>query len=564
MTSTTSDIVSGTATLAEAFQRAASQWPDNIALKAEGGRSASYTYRETARLVRRLAAGLQTDGYSQLQEIGLLAENRPEWPIAYLAIVSSGKSVVPIDANLKPNEQAAIIKHADLKLVFASGRFENFLDSLERPVEVISLEAGGPFAWQSLGDGSEEVEPLCTPDTVAALIYTSGTTGAPKAVMLTHRNLLANLDGVARALDFRPSDTMLSVLPLHHTFEATCGFLMPLTSGLTVVYARSLKSRDILEDIGFNRVSIMCGVPLLFEKMYQAIQRGIAAAPAHRRLVLRVLMVLSSLGWRFGRKWGKGLFASLRKKTGMDSIRMFVSGGAPLPPSISRFFNLVGFDFLQGYGMTECSPVISVNRPDDIEFGSAGPPLPGLEIRIDNPNAEGIGEILVRGESCSPGYRNNPEQTAALIVGGWLHTGDLGHLNNGHVWITGRAKNLIVSAAGKNIYPEELEEKLIESRFVLEAVVVGRRKDGKQGEEVRAIIVPDLEQFEAEIGLSKEAPDIAEVTKQLQAEVAQLNQQVSDYKRISDFDIQFEELEKTSTKKIKRFVYLDERKKSSS
>ncbi len=555
MSLTISSVVSGADSLFDAFQKAASKWPDNVALKADGGRSASYTYRETLALVKRLAAGLQADRYSQLTEVGLLAENRPEWAIAYLAVIASGKTAVPIDANLKPNEQASIINLADLKLIFVSGRFESFLAGLEKDVETVSLESEASSNWRGLMTESEEIEARARLDTVAALIYTSGTTGAPKAVMLTHRNLLANLDGVERALDFRPTDVMLSVLPLHHTFEATCGFLMPLTSGLSIVYARSLKSRDIVEDLGFNKVTIMCGVPLLYEKMYQAIQRGIAAAPVHRRILFRTLLACSSLGWKLGRKWGKGLFTHLRHKAGMGSVRLFVSGGAPLPASICRFFNLIGFDLIQGYGMTECSPIVSANRPDDIEFGSSGPPLPNVEVKIDNPNREGVGEILVRGENCTPGYKDNQEQTAALLVDGWLHTGDLGHLRRGHVWITGRAKNLIVSAAGKNIYPEELEEKLVESRFVLEAVVVGRNKEGRQGEEVRAIVVPDMEQFATELGLSKSNPDTAKVEETLKAVVAQVNQQVSDYKRISDFEMQFEELEKTSTKKVKRFAY---------
>lgn len=555
MSSTTPQVAFRADTLFGAFEKTALDWPDNAALKAEGGRGRSYTYRETLNDVRQLAAGLQSGQYTEASEIGLLAENRPEWAMVYLAVVAAGKTVVPIDANLKPNEQATIIRHAGLKLIFASARYESVLDEIEGSFETVSLEADAPKGWRRLLTGSGELEPTAGPDSVAALIYTSGTTGDPKAVMLTNANLLANLNSVEKALDFRPADCMLSVLPLHHTFEATCGFLMPLTTGMTVVYARSLKSRDILDDLQYNKITIMCGVPLLFEKMYQAIQRGIAAAPGYRRAVVRGLMFLSAIGWKLGQKWGKGLFAGLRSKAGLASIRMFVSGGAPLPSSISRFFNLIGFDFLQGYGMTECSPVISVNRPNDIEFGSSGPPLPGVEIRIGQPDAGGIGEILVRGGNCTPGYKDNPEMTRELLAGGWLHTGDLGCLRNGHLWITGRAKNLIVSAAGKNIYPEELEEKLIDSRFVLEALVYGQRKNDRQGEEVRAIVVPDMEQFQAEFGVDAARVDTEKVNAVIKDEIDGINLQVSDYKRIAGFRVQLEELEKTSTKKVKRFVH---------
>lgn len=344
-------------------------------------------------------------------------------------------------------------------------------------------------------------------------------------------------------------------MPLHHTFETTAGCLTPLTHGGTIVFARSLKSREVLDDIDSNGVTVMCGVPLLYEKMYHSIARKLRAAPPANRIMFRVYFGLSAVGWKFGWKWGRGLFAGLRKKAGMARMRVFVSGAAALPPQIHRFFVLLGFDFLQGYGMTEASPVITVQRPEDIRFGSVGWPLLGVEIRIDNADENGIGEIVARGENCTPGYRNNPDQTAELLRDGWLHTGDLGKIEKGHLWITGRAKNLIVSAAGKNIYPEELEERLWGSDYILEVVVFGRAKQGRQGEEVRALIVPDLEHFRSVFGFAPDHPDEAKVREALSRVVAEVNADIADYKRITGFDIQYQELEKTSTKKVKRFIY---------
>ena len=205
--------------------------------------------------------------------------------------------------------------------------------------------------------------------------------------------------------------------------------------------------------------------------------------------------------------------------------------------------------------MTECSPVISVNSPDDIEFGSVGRPIANVEVRIDSPNDEGIGEICVRGESITPGYRNNPEKTAELIRDGWLHTGDLGRIKDNHLWITGRAKNLIVSAAGKNIYPEEIEEALLESTLILEAVVFGRKKEGKHGEEVCAVIVADKDQLVAMHGVDKNNPDLDRVKESMKVVVDQTNERMAGYKRIKHFVVQFEELKKTSTQKVKRFAY---------
>jgi len=542
-------------TLLVALEAAATAYSDHVALKGEGGQGLVFTYAQVLDKVKRLAAGLQSPKYADLKEIGLLAENRPEWPIAYLGIVAAGKIVVPIDANLKPNEIESIIGHAGVKFLFTSQCFEDRLRQVSDDLKIVLFEEEAENYWERVMGDPIDFTPVGSSESLAALIYTSGTTGTPKAVMLTHTNLIANLTSIGTDLEFTADDVFLSLLPLHHTFESTCGFLTPLTNGCTVVYARSLKSNQILEDIGANGVTVMCGVPLLWEKLYQAIRRKIGAAPPVRRALFRTLFSLSAAGWRLKKRWGRSLFADLRQKAGLGTVRIFVSGAAAMPRHISRFFVLLGFDFLQGYGMTETSPVVSANRPDDIRFGSVGPPLTGVEVRIDNPGEAGIGEILVRGANCTPGYRDNPEETAVLLKDGWLYTGDLGKMQDGHLWITGRAKNLIISAAGKNIYPEELEEKLLTSDYILEAVVFGRTREGRQGEEVRAILVPDLEQFQAEFGLDPEQPDRDKVMAVLKQTVAEVNEHVAGYKRISGFIMQFEELEKTSTKKVKRFVY---------
>jgi long-chain acyl-CoA synthetase len=540
--------------IAGAFEQTAERFAERPALKGDGGLGAVYTYVQMAERVRKLAAGLNRAMPEAQLEIGLLSENRPEWPISYLAVLRAGKIVVPIDANLKADEIGKIIRHAGLSLVLCSGRFEGLLTGLPGSLKYFSFEADSPRSWQPLFEGDEEVSSAGKMET-AVLIFTSGTTGAPKAVELTHKNLLSNVEGAAAALQLDENDTFISVLPLHHTFEATCGFLMPMMTGGCIVFARSFKSREIFEDIGLNKCTVMCGVPLLYEKAYQTINRQLQQAPAVQKALFRTLYTISGAGWRLKRKWGRSLFGSLRARAGLSSVRMFVSGGAALPPKIAEFFNLVGFDFLQGYGLTETSPVLSVNRPHDIQFGSVGPPLPNVQIRIDSMDRQGVGEIVVRGDNVSPGYRDNPEKTAELIRDGWLYTGDLGRFKKGHLWITGRAKNIIVTAAGKNIYPEELEERLIESRYVLEALVFGRAKSGKQGEEVRALIVPDIEQFKAEFGVDPGAPDMDRVRDVIKGVIDDVNSHVADFKRLSGFDIRLEELEKSSAKKIKRFIY---------
>jgi long-chain acyl-CoA synthetase len=399
------------ATIHSAFFKVAQEHPDRIAFKAEGGQGRSFTYSEVGTIIKQLSSLLSSGDYAIKDEIGILSENRPEWGIAYLAILAAGKTVVPIDANLKENEIAFIINDAGLDTVFTSERFEGLLKSLCPDIRTFSFDDDSPTSWTRLTD-SQQATVNSPENKTAVLIYTSGTTGTPKAVKLTHKNLLANLEGIASALKFDYNDTFLSVLPLHHTFEATCGFLVPLMSSSIIVYARSLKSKEILQDIASNNVTLMCGVPLLFEKMYDSIQRGIASASLVKQSIFHLLYFLSSVGWLLGSKWSKPLFRGLRNKAGLGTVRMFFSGGAALPPKIARFFNLIGFDFLQGYGMTECSPVISVNRPDDVKFGSVGPSLANVEVRIHNPDSTGIGEIITKGDNVTPGYRNNPEKTA--------------------------------------------------------------------------------------------------------------------------------------------------------
>ena len=539
------------------FQTIADRYPDNLALVGDGGRGKRYTYGELSNLVCRLAAALRHGPYADCTEIGILSENRPEWSLAYLAIVAAGKTVVPIDAMLKQNELSRLVAHSGLQTAFVSSRLANLAVGLADPVRWIGLDSPLDDSLEALLAGEPEAdrEAADISNPLAVLIYTSGTTGAPKAVMLTHANLVSNVQQARDSLRFSHEDVFLSVLPLHHTFEATCGFMAPLFSGASIVYARSLKSKEILEDIGANQISIMCGVPLLYEKMYHAIRRGLQAAPKSRQRLFGGMYAAARAAWKIGLKPGGKLFRSLREKAGLASVRLFVSGGAAIPPEIAEFFSLIGFTFLQGYGMTECSPVISVNRPDNVEFGSVGPPLQDVEVKIHNPMADGIGEIIVRGPNTTSGYKNNPEATAALLKDGWLHTGDLGRMSKGHLWITGRAKNVIISAAGKNIYPEEIEERLLATDTIMEAVVFGRKKDGRQGEEVRAVIFPDLEMCAARHNISITPPDMPALRQRIGETIAEVNAGMSEYKRIAGFDLSIEELEKTSTKKVKRFRY---------
>ncbi|RME21463.1 MAG: AMP-dependent synthetase, partial [Candidatus Zixiibacteriota bacterium] len=330
-----------------AILESAKRNPDRVALKGEGGRGRQYTYRELLTAITALAAGLSAPRFADIAEVGLLAENRPEWPIAYLGILGAGKTVVPFDANLAPGELKNLIRLSGVRLLLLSARFASLLEYLPDSLTVYCLDGSYPENWQLLFVPAPDAASPRPPADPAALIYTSGTTGAPKAAMLSHRNILSNSASATAALELFADDVFLSVLPLHHTLEATCGFLTPLLVGATIVYARSLKSRQLIEDIRDNGVTVMIGVPLLFEKMHDGILRAVRQAAWPRRAVFDFTTRLASFGLDRGKAWGKPLFASLRRKAGLGSIRLFVCGGAPLPPEIARFFTLIGITFLQ-------------------------------------------------------------------------------------------------------------------------------------------------------------------------------------------------------------------------
>lgn len=533
--------------------------PRKIAFVRNDGSGADLNYDEVEMLAERIAGGLKNIGLRKGDRVGIISHNCPEWGISYLAILAAGGTAVPFDSSWKEGEIARAIEVSGVNFIICSDKWNTAIKrivGLKFPnIKIIIIDSPSVLSFKSLAESKPFVSTEVSPEDPAVIIYTSGTSGDPKGVILTHRNITSDLEGIVQALEFYPDDTFLSILPLHHTFESTCGFLTPLLLGLKIVYSRSLKSRDLLDDIRNQNITCMIGVPLLFEKIYNSISRQIDNLPLHKRIFFGIFYKLSQFGWFMGIKAGRFLFKSMRKAAGMTSLRMMVSGAAPLPAQIAKWFNLIGFDFLEGYGLSECAPVVAVNRVRDIRFGSVGPPLPNIKMKIDNPSPEGIGEIKVKGPNNTSGYLNNPQATAELLKDGWLYTGDMGKMEKGCLYITGRKKNVIVSAAGKNIYPEEIEAALHLSPFILESVVLGKKKENKMGEEVHAIIVPDIEQIKRLLKNDVDCPDQKAVRFLIEHEVDAVNNSLADYKKLLRFEIRFNEFEKTTSQKIRRALY---------
>ena len=548
----------------EAVLATAANQPERVALVVADSRI-EVSYGQMADRIQAVAGGLRQLGVKPNDRVALLGENRPEWAIAYLGIQAAGGTVLPLDVLLKAEEHERLLTVGGPKALIVSQKFygqlhetlkERFADLPLILFDSCNDECQGQTSLEEL----YRAEPfLCeTVETkqAASLIFTSGSTGTPKAVVLTHGNLLSNIRGIFAGLHFNEEDTFLSLLPLSHVYESTTGFLTPLIAGGRIVYARSLAAAQVVEDLRNHEITVLIGVPLLFEKMARGMQRKLEKAPSLQRKLFALFYHLARFGGKLGINAGRRLFASLRAKAGMSTLRMMVSGGAPLDPAIAEFYATLGFCFLQGYGMTECSPVISVNLPESNRIGSVGPALPGIEIRIDKPNAEGIGEIIVAGASVTPGYLDDEEKTKSVIRDGWLHTGDLGKLEDGFLHICGRAKNLIVSAGGKNIYPEEIELTLQEHDYVLEALILGRKTEGKQGERVCALLYPDIERIkELHPDMTDLSPGSESIRPLLERAVNETNTRMADFKRIAEWEIQAVEFEKTSSRKIKRALY---------
>jgi len=530
------------------------------------------SYRQAVQLIKELATGLYELGMTKGHQVGIIGENRPEWALAFFAVTAGGGVAVPLDANLKELEWSNILQSCKVDIIIASPRYvpqmKSVVSKIRRPITVVSMEMGGDISFQQLGDAGRErlangdrtYERMPVElDDLAELIFTSGTTGNAKGVMLTHRNLGSNVNSVYQVLPYTPEDVFLSLLPLHHTFESTAGLLVPFYNHCTINYARSFKSKEIIEDIQDAGVTMMCGVPLVYEKMAGSILRAIDEAPLPKRLMVKILMALTkSIDAIFKSRSGIALFRSLRHKAGLGKICMFISGAAPMPDNVAGLFRTLGFPLLVGYGLTETSPIVSVNPIDKPKPATSGLVVPDFEVQVHSPDENGVGEVWLKGPSVMPGYYRNEKETRKVLTDdGWLRTGDSGYFDkDGYIYICGRIKNLIVTPAGKNVYPEEIESLLSSSPYILEALVktMTNKKTGK--EEIGAVVVPDMEYFREEWGegalLRRE-----EIVGLVTGEVRRMCDRLAEYKRVKAVVIQWEEFSKTSTRKIKRYLYKD-------
>ena len=551
-------------TIPELLARSAARFGTKTVLQVRrGGRWERVSFTELHAAAERIAAQFRRMGLDPGDRVVLFSENQPEWGMAYLGAVTAGLVVVPLDAQTWHREvwsvarfveaRALLVSESCLKRLPAAGLQEN--EVMLRPLTILDVNRRcAPLDLDAYprstrlplepiqGTGTIEPRPSQPEDTVS-IIFTSGTASDPRGAMHTHRSFLANVYAVTRVMPMDHTDQLLSVLPLYHALEFSCGFLAAILKGSTVTYAGGLKPKMILETMRETGTTMMLGVPTLYALLRDDLERRIlkTARSGFRSSWLATSKnLVQSLEARLGRQVARSLFARIHSELG-GKLRYLVSGGSALGPELYEDFKALGIPIYEGYGLTETAPVVTVNWFSQSRAGSVGKTLPGVELRISRPDRDGIGEIVVRTPSLMQGYYKNPVATSQSVRAGWLHTGDLGWVDeDGYVFITGRIKDVIVTGAGKNVYPGDLESIYAGIRGVQEIAVVGLRSG--LTEDLHAVLVPRLDLED----------DLAEVKKRLQRDIATLGRELPSYHRLQVVHVWRDALPRTPAGAIDR------------
>lgn len=521
-------------------------------------------YKRFSDDVRTIASALYARPQDEvpLNRVAILGNSRYEWYVSYLAVVRGPAVVVPLDRELPENELFSCLDRAEVDTLFVSGDLRNKVKKLQadlpRLKRIIAFDEpkdGDLYFWDLLKEGykmnaagkAPELPPIDS-EALAVLLFTSGTTSQSKAVMLSQKNIASNLMMACQLFHIGPEDRMLSVLPLHHTYECTCGFLCATYRGTCVAIGDGL--RYIPQNIQEAEPTLMLLVPLMLETFYNRLLKKVNNKK------------LTATRFRFGLTFSKSL-----QKIGVDisdrlfqsihdafpGIKSFIVGGAAVDPTLIYNWRAMGFNCLQGYGLTESSPILALNHDKAPKARAAGLPAPGVDIKIINPDEDGIGEVIAKGDNIMMGYYEDPEKTATAIdEDGYLHTGDLGYLDEDYnLILTGRKANLIVSANGKNIFPEEIEF-LFKEFPLVEEVVVRMAKDTRGDEQLIAEIYPSREAMEEDPELANLSIDHPKVHDRCLDIVAQVNKKLSNFKHLRAVLVRTEPFEKTTTRKIRR------------
>ena len=538
-----------------------------LLIKDLNGEYYAKTYNELKNEIDCLGTSLIDLGLKN-KKVAILSQNRAEWCTSYLTITGGVGVVVPLDRELPFNEIANLISRSGVSAIIYSSKHRNDMNKLlktsdieyyidmdleenESDNNILSYKALINKGKSLIENGSRQyLDAEIDENEMCALIFTSGTTDLAKGVMLSSKNLVTDVMAVCSMLYIDETDSALSILPLHHTYECTAGFLVMMYNGCCLSFNEGLKY--IVKNLQEVKPTILMLVPLILENMHKKIMKQ-ASQSFFNKLKLNIALEISNFLYYFLKiDIRKKLFKQILNTFG-GKIRLVISGAAAINPDVSNDLCAMGIRIVQGYGLTECSPIVAVNNDNGYRNDSAGKALAGMEIRVENVGDDGIGEFVICGDNVMLGYYENPIATKQVLSDGCLYTGDLGYIDDeGYIYITGRKKNVIVTKNGKNIFPEEVESYLAKCPYVKESLVWGRFDEESGETDVNAQIVIDIDEIKEKLNLNVVSKD--EIYKLILAEVKEINKQMPLYKRIKDFTIREEEFVKTTTKKIKRYA----------
>lgn len=520
------------------------------------------TYKEFIEKINALGTKLIDLGLKG-KRIAVISENRYEWCLAYLAACCGTGVVVPLDKALPANELESLIIRSGVEAIFYSSKYDEIMQDIKNrrttdlryyiSMDLDKMQNGIYSQYELIEKGRELIERGNTKflsakinnEEMSCMLFTSGTTAMSKAVMLSHKNICSNLMDIAAVLKIDENDTLLSFLPLHHTFECTVGFLYVLYKGASIAYCEGI--RHMANNIKEFEITAMISVPVLYENIYKRVMKSIekkGKLPEVEK-IMKLSGMLSKVGIDLRKKMFKEIHESLGPK-----LRLMVNGGAALDYEVEKGFNELGFKIIQGYGLTETSPVIAAGTDFEQKLGSVGKVFPSLKVKIINKNENGVGEVIVKGPSVMLGYYQNEEANKEVFEKGWLHTGDLGYFDKkGFLFLAGRKKSVIVLKNGKNVYPEEIESIINRIDGVKESFIYGKPEDNNEDDLKLCVEIVYDKELMKEIYNANTQEEIREI---LWSKIKEVNKTMPPYKYIKEIIVSEEELIKTTTLKIKR------------
>ena len=537
-------------TIKELFHINTMRYPDNTCWKEYSPKEISLTYKEAEEKVKEVSSWFLSLGVKKGDKIIVSGKNSVAWAVTYIAVQYAGCTVVPLDSSLHDEDFIKFAKFSDsVVLVADNDRMKKVAGALPM-LGYASLEENGTYPSIMTLSAPYRDGHVMTEDDVAAILFTSGTTGTPKGVMLTNKNIVSDIFISQANMNIYPSDVFYAILPIHHAYTMLAVFMEGLGSGASVVFGKKLVVSQMLKELKEAKVTMFLGVPMIFNKLYAGLLAGVRKKGVVVYGLIRFLMGISGfLKKAFGLKVGKKMFGFLLKNLSLENCRICICGGGPLPSSTFQGFNELGLDFVQGYGLTETSPITHLNPIYAFKVESVGKNVALTEAKIVDADSEGNGVIYIKGPQVMKGYYKNQEATDEILdKDGWINTGDVGHIDSeGYLYLTGRAKSIIVTDGGKNVFPEEIEDKFQLYDDIEQICIIGYVKDkALKAEGIRAIIYPSKN--------VRETMKDDEIQKKMEGIISDVNKNLQAYKKISMVTVAKEPLEMTSTKKIKRFV----------